>query len=1010
MKKLEFLNVRKKTKIILLFFALLSMLCAFFYFSVEGSSFSAKALELNVESEIFSSYKTGSEFVAPKGSIIYEGTEYEASPILFYPDGTPCVKDSYYLNSVGEYVLVYEATIDGDTVSLQKTFMVFSQTYDIGANATLTYRDTLEKVQGNSSSGLFVSLPENDTFTYNEPIDIYDYDSEKPLICFHPYNNGGNGTTYREALRHVVRLTDCYDENNYIDFILSWDYSNHITKTAALFYRASVAGGTSIGLRSTTENSGFLYNGQYYEVRTSKFGAASPQYTLTDDGVSVYFDPIENIFYAQGSSKVLVSKLDSFELYGAEAFSGFTTGEVYLSLFAEEYYEGSVNLEISKLAGYEQKELFRENIYDNRKPVITLDVNTKESVYYVAKNETVVLPKATATDVNLIDDVSVSVYVNYGTSSCRQISCVDGVFSPKTEGRYTVVYSAIDSFGNVGTKIILFSCVNMSGNKSIDFNVEELSSLTAGAICELPTYSASSLNGDVIVNTYYRFESETEKIPILESGFLVENIGLYEIIYEYTDGVFSYEKKYFVDSVPSDNITFDVPILPKYLIADAKYTFDDVHAYSYENAVPTKHDVTVYLIKDGVEDSSMEVDYLNVSIPKCSTVLFKYVYGNKFVYSAEIPVVDVGFENELKMENYFVGDFDKTANSSCVSYLSKKMSGTNVLDFVNVLSLSSFSFACYIDEGFGNFYAIDICLTDFYDRSKSVTISYINRSGTTLFACGDTSVNTDEAFENYTHKFYYNATDDVFSDMSGKSMAWNNNFTTDKVLLSVSVRNIQGLSKVKILEVCGTGLSDDTGDYFKPFLNYKNVGGTMKMGDVITLYTPYALDVLCPFLRSDLTMSVITPSGNNAISNDSVVLQVGCDTGRDYTLTLTENGKYRVMYTYMDKWGNQISTSFFANVSDTIPPEIVLDDGYNGTIVNVKLNENVQIKSYSVSDDKTDKTDLVVKIMVYSPTFEQVFVNNGAFIAKKTGQYTVYYYVYDSVGNYAVATYKVNVN
>ena len=63
--------------------------------------------------------------------------------------------------------------------------------------------------------------------------------------------------------------------------------------------------------------------------------------------------------------------------------------------------------------------------------------------------------------------------------------------------------------------------------------LEELSSLTAGAICELPTYSASSLNGDVIVNTYYRFESETEKKPILESGFLVENIGLYEIIYEY---------------------------------------------------------------------------------------------------------------------------------------------------------------------------------------------------------------------------------------------------------------------------------------------------------------------------------------------------------------------------------------------------------------------------------------------------------------------------------------------
>lgn len=1002
--------MKKITKKILLLSA--SLFFAFSMLSIGALSDkkNAVAQELNVESEILASYSLGSEFIVPKGSISYNGKTYEASPILFYPDGMAYEKDVYNLSSTGQYTVSYGATIDGENISLEKKFIVYSDAYEVSANMVLEYRDSLEKVGNSSVSGLFVSLPENDAFTYNEAINIYDYNAEKPLIRFHPYSNGGEGTTHRESLRQIIRLTDCYNAENYIDFILSWDYSDHISKTAAMFYRASVAGSKSIGLRTTTENTRYKYKDQYYLVRDSQYGAAIPQYKLTDDGVTVYFDPIENVFYAEGASKVLVSKLDSVELYGDYAFTGFTTGEVYLSILGEQYYESAVNMEISMLAGYEEKELHMHGVFDRKNPNVVINLNDDTDVLYVAKNENVLLPKANVYDVNWDGKISVAVYSGYGTESCRRISCPNGIFTPKTEGRYTVEYTAKDTFGNKTVETLLISCVSMPNNKSIDLAVEELEELTAGSICQLPDYTATGLNGTVSVKEYYRFGEDGDKIPVPAEGFLVQYVGEYQIIYEYTDGFMSYEKIYSVDSKASGNITFDIPVLPEYLIANASYSFDDVCAYSYTDEIPTKHDTKIYLITDGNKNTETEVDYQNVKIPNCSKVNFRYVYDGYDSYSQEIPVVDVGFGSSLNMEQYFVGDFEKSSDGNGIYYLSNKNTETNTLSFINTVSISSFSFAFTVVKGFNAFAAVDICLTDYYDRNNSVKISYLNESGDAVFSCDGSEINTQQAFEDLEHKCYYSLNDGGFYDTSGKLIAWRNNFSSDKVLLSVTLRGLKGASKLKITELCGTTFSDEEFDYFRPILDCEDVGGVKSLGDKITLRAASAIDVLCPFLRENLMMEVTSPTGKKVVSDDEITLGVGCATDRDYTFTLTENGKYRVSYSYSDNFGNMLVFAFFANVIDTVAPTIVLDDGYNETtMVNARLNSTITLKGYAVSDDKTESSKLIVKVMAYSPSSEQVFIVNNSFKATKKGTYTVYYYVYDEIGNYSVASYKIMV-
>lgn len=1007
--------MQKITKIGLILLGCSLFTVAGIYASKKNDETMVKAVELSTATDILTQYDLGQEFLIPEAIISYNGQDYEAtSTILYFPNGTPYTSEKLKLSSIGEYILEYQVVVDGKTVSAAKTFNVNSSAYTLGTNSILEYSDSLDRITGSSVGGLHLELADKDIFTYNTPINIFDYDVNTPLLRMHPYSDGGSDTAL-ESLKQVVRLTDCYDVDNYIEFELSWDYSNHITKTAAAYYRASVSNGKSIGIIPVATDavvSSAIYIGeQRYAVHNGKYGAFSSTYNLTDAGVTVYFDPETNCFYAEDSAKILVSDLDNSELYGDEIFKGFSTGEVYISVLAEEYYTGSVNIDISMMAGMAEKELHLQKVNDNKAPEIVIDIPNTEKIYYIAKNESITLPKAIAYDVNLSGEVSIGIFSYYGTEKCRQHSYKNDIFTPKSEGLYTVVYTARDMFGNVSTKTLTLSCVEKENNKIVSFSVEKLNSLTAGSICELPEYEIFSDNDGVTLSTYYKFMSEDKLVEIVDNAFLVENVGEYEIVYIYKDIFTSYREAYKVNSVASSNVRFDEPIFPKYVIANAPYTFEPVYAYTYEAEKPTKHNAEVYIIADGDTNSIVKVDYANVRIPDCTTVQFKYSYDGISVFSEEIPVVNVGFGKSLKMQQYFVGDFDKTADPNGTYYQSNVTNGTNSLEFVNILSLSTFSFSCIIPQGLGNFEEVDITLTDYYDRDNSVTVSYINKKSTTYMLCGNAQADVGVAFEGFAHKVYYDSRRNTFNDMGGKTLTWSNSFTSDKVLLTVSIRNITGNVKIGILEVGGQIFSNDTADYFKPTMLCEDDGGVKKAGESITIKPAVIIDVLSPYLQSNLTLTVTKPSGGYATSDDNVLLQTGCITDREYVITLVEDGNYRVQYSYTDAGGNMISGGFVAKVSDTQAPTIQLNDGYNeSTVVNAKVNTTVSLQGYTVSDDKTATDKLTVKYMVYSPRLEHVFVTDKQFVANYKGVYTVYYYVYDAMGNYSVASYQVNVS
>jgi hypothetical protein len=314
-----------------------------------------------------------------------------------------------------------------------------------------------------------------------------------------------------------------------------------------------------------------------------------------------------------------------------------------------------------------------------------------------------------------------------------------------------------------------------------------------------------------------------------------------------------------------------------------------------------------------------------------------------------------------------------------------------------------------VAEGWDNFEAWDVVLTDYYDRSNSVTVSYLKKAETTYFVCGNEQADVIVPFVG-SHKFFYQARTNVFMEMSSKSVACPNAFTSDKVLLTVRVRTIDGAAKIGITEVGGQILSNDPVDYFKPKMLIEDDGGVKTLGDKITIKMPTIIDVLSPYAQANLTLTVRKPSKGYATSDDGITLQAGCPVDREYTVSLTEDGAYKVTFQYVDAGGNSITDGFTADVLDMEGPTIVLNDGYNeSTVVTATLNTKVTLQGYTVSDNKSAADKLTVRCLVYSPSLEQLFVVNNQFEATRKGMYTVYYYAYDEAGNYSVASYRVYV-
>ena len=980
----------------------------------------AKASEAQIlpVTQIKETYKKGEDFVLPAANIVYEGKEYPAESRIVFPNGNASTEQEFRLNQLGKYTLVYTAVIDGQRVEKTKEFSVKQDLYEVSsASSTLTFTEEIALSTKRAKQGIHVNLADGDEFRYNEPIDLMgNHGNRYEFFTFYPYSASdivGDGKSV-EVERFIVTLTDCYDETNYVEFEIFYKSNN--AGTYYPYYLAGSAKQVNAGLEPTpmTAVSGsrkevFIDGARYVARFGDDFGVTAAKKNADNLPCTLSYDCLENRIFVEDSQVRLINDLDNAEIYDEKKlFKGFTTGEVYLSVKGENYLGRSMRFDVERLDDKNGAALENKLIDDTKAPVIEVDFNgADENNILLAKGEEISVFNATAYDVNAVGDLQTVVYYNYGSEMQTQVALKNGKFTPSAVGAYTVAYIAKDQSGNVSKKTVTLNCVETNNAPAIALSVEKMATLSAGVDITLPNHSITSINGETKLQMYALFDGNRTDIDGNTRTFLPLNVGEYEIVYEYGDSLRNYVWSYTVESKASDVVRFlDSPNLPAYFIKNASYSLAECYAYTFQEEIPTKNVPQLFVSEDGGEYKACAGEAFKVAAE--SYVRFKYACQGVEYVTDSIPVVDARFGDNLAMKEYFVGNFEKNADMTGVTYLSKTKTGNNSLEFILPISLSTFLLQFEVPQNASNYQAVRIDLVDYEHKTNVITIRYGNDGLKTKWTIGAGKELTLPKNFAGLHKIFYVNDSQSFSDDSGTSYACPVSFTSDRLLLRVTLEGIYSDAAVKVKSINNQPFNAMEEDFIKPSIKVNSPAGQYQLNDEVTIGAMLPLDVLSPILNGDITVSVVAPDGNVVVAKDNTTLDKASAL-KEYTIVLKQYGKYVVRYSTKDQSGNKYDLPCNVIVSDSEKPVITLENGYSETtVISAKLNSKITVANYAVSDNISVVEAIKVAVYVINPN-GGLFVlgEEKTFTADLVGKWQVCYYVYDEVGNVELRYYTV---
>lgn len=994
-------------------------------------------------------YTYGSTFTLPDATV---GGEQTTKKVVTFPSGKTYASSSVILNEEGTYTVVWYATVSGKTVEAQKTFKVTKEVFTADEGASWEYVDHLSMVSDTTSNtgGVKMTLTQDTAVYYHEAIDLTG-DKDIPLFQVYPYNQsslieGYNGSKV-EARSIFFKLTDCYDPSLYItiELILAEGKTSPSVRSGAngqdmYGYQSRSA---SYVIKNWPETT---IDGTRYEAYASKstYGTCADEY-----GYTFYYDHEKQQLsidtYSPSHGRILyllLNDYDNTDVYETNPFKGFTTGEVYLSVYADDFVDKQAHVEIGSVKGVtgaDFKTLIErdKNEKDTKAPTIQVAEALATDNIKIAVNETISIPDATAFDLNLpVGTVAEkAVYYAYDPNKAKniRIGLQNGCLTPTKAGTYSIVYTATDSYGNVGTKVVALECANADGDKAVSLSVTDAATAKAGTYLTVPKCNVGGLYADERgLKVFVQFEDgEKEEISAGEE-LLLTHVGVYTITYEYTTPFKTYTTTYQMTTEASDVINFDTPIVPEYLITQARYTLDVVYAYEYTAKEPTAYAAETYMRSD--DGDFVAIDYENFQVTASERVQFKYVHGDKEIFSEELPVIDVGFDGALRMDDYFRTDesvISGVAANDGLKFTALVKADSSTITYANPILLSSFSMeftaladvAAVADDpeteedetvlpiDYGTFSAISVTLVDYYDRTNSVTVRYLNKGNVAWISVdGAEATSLKRAFHGLKMGLSYDKNKIAFMD-NGVSYAWTSTFTSEKVLLRITLEGMTKDACLNIRKLNSQTLSDRDNDNGKPLISVSNVqGGIHNIGEVIDLNVATVSDNFAPYLKSELSLSVRCPDGGWAKSLDGVTLDGNCPIDRAYQITLATYGVYNVIYRYNDQLGNNQSLSYTIVVNDRVKPVITVEDIAEGDVIEAELGEVVKVADYGCMDDQTAEEALISYVTVFAPTLNVETLEDGKFAATKVGDYTIMYSCYDEAGNYSTVTYIVRVS
>lgn len=991
------------------------------------------------EATVETSYQYNALFTIPDAKLTYQGQEYTAlakDAILKFPNGNLMSDSSFYLNETGEYTLIYQTVVDGVLVSGEKKFTVNKGLYSFSnSQSTIDYRGSL--TCNENVDGMTVKLAKGDTLYFNEAINLQETGETFDFIKFYPYtfSKKAGDATKQECSTMTVRLTDCYDSEIYVEYTLAYHGGHAYFRARSNSQKYSAVDGPKSASYVAYAPRKIVYidDVRYVARYDDDFGTTSTvssvsKYANSFDGIGLTFsiNPDDYKCSATDAKTLRVTDLRSEDIYSAyNLFEGFTTGEVYLSMWADGYTSDYVHFDIEQIGGYTGNDIVNRVYSDTVAPNITVLGTNGCQDFNIALNEKFTLFGASVQDVNLVGGVNTYVYYKYGTDAQEQVLVVDGAFIPKKEGRYTVVYSAKDTFGNVGRQLLTLTCVETENGKTVAFNVDMPETLEAGKTATLPDYEVYGINGDVTVTCKAVCLADGAETAINTASwqFRPLTIGKYKIVYTCTDKLGSQEFSYEVTSVASDAVVAAGELaLPKYFIKGLHYSVDELKVALFSGAQTEYKTGSLEIRQDGTDFEAIGFD--DFTITASDKVAFRLVYnGQTIVQTGDYKVIDTGYNTtNFSHTKYFYSDLDDdgsqdftlTANSQNILCSANKTEGNGKTDYISPLLIESFDFefAPVVDKS--NFQYFALTFTDYYNSQNVHTVTLRNSGEVTYVSFDGGQETRMEKLFSSKHTVEYDAkTQSLVVNKAvngGVKYSVAGLFSNHKFLFGFECRELSGESAVTLYRLYKQTLSSSKADNSLPQIKVDMPSNSAKKDSLITLSSAAVADMFSPVLRNKITVQVIGPNNQPVTSEEGVVLDGSANALADrvYTVKCDSYGVYAITYIAVDQANKRGVVPFNVNVEDDEAPTIELLDGYQkGCIFTVGKGTTVQVANYAVQDN-FGAENVTTHVVVYD--CYGVFVNlteEQTFVANRIGTWQVVYTAYDEIGNYASVRYSV---
>lgn len=1060
--------------IVSIFLCVLAVCCvALPLFDKKGELVQAQTVAVQA-SGIKATYNLNEKVLFPQSvKVDYKGEKTAENGVLVYPNG-----DIYsigtaemLLSEEGEYELRYFFTHGGVQITATASFKVYSQRFGLSAtngstitavtaemNETEMTATDIDSMR-DGKEGLILRLYEGCEFTYNKPVDLRDCEEDglTNVITLHPRtsrqetivreDNGKDEFVNAELIAGYtyVRLTDCYDTNKFVEFVLD----NKSAGKNLICYRAGTNTQENAGiyLPDTTTTTSFnkkevFYDGVRGIARFFDWGPYNFGYRTygTTEGVTLRYDFANSRVYAQlGDEQLFINDFVNTDIYGDNLFEGFTTGEVYVSVRNSDYsLAEATRIDVTSVGRDSGSALTGglsglveacPEYKDEVKPAVKINAEkTDEYGIYAAIGDVITIPSATVYDVNDSNRLQVSVYRKDVLGNKISVGVSEGKFTVTENDIYYIEYKSTDLYGNEGVAT-LEVYVDATAKKGLSLSVEKVKTLSAGKEEYLPMPVIETLNDKQKLTLSVWIAREGEEPKLIAEAKGAENVlaltaedlayrplysGKYTVSYECYDNLNQAEYSYEVSCAPSDKVVFlGKPFLSRALIKNAIYSLEKFYAYSFEDGTPTALEAQAYVSFDGGEFVKVE-DAKKLTVTGAKTARLKYTCDGveQDVLSDEATIVDVNYGSGLSLEKYFYGEnFTVNTELTNIRYHSLVQTGENVLRFVNPISINSFLLEYLVPANGANYKEMNVVLTDPYDTSKKVTITYGNNNGSS-YAClnGGTRTNLGLPFADdvQSNRIFYDYEARQFV-VQGAKFDYELDFTGAACYLDIVFKDIYGETAIEIRTLNNQNLNRNLRfDMNQPEVAVYKSEGNYKIGDIITVYHPQFFDVLSPVDVSGIKLAV-TYEGNYVTSIDGVILDgIHNDPFKDYQIEAKSLGVYRVSYSAYDSFSqdNLATASYMFNVVDTVAPVITIEEGYdeNG-VLSMTAGQKLEFH-YTVTDNVDEKLTTYV-ILSNIHTLKNRVYDSGAFFVTEAGEYDVYVVCVDEAGNMATVKFRL---